>query len=165
MKKHPAKRPGSVKCGYSRHSEAVLSSPDDLEIILKRTDQKHVPKRVIQYCFPNVHRSRVPSFLCTACINYVAFLKSITMTRRSKGGEQTAHEHLRLAHAYESLLGCRRERFVGEFAFSNAVVKNTYNRSSTVKDVDNACTPSGSSTAHRKMLAANAQVRSAVHQT
>ena len=92
----------------------------------------------------------------------LSILKVLTKTKTSKSGEQSGQEDLRLVHAYKALLGCRMERFVGQFSFSNALVKDTYCKSSTAKSIDGASTPSGNTT-HRNMLAANGRGKSKLH--
>ena len=75
--------------------------------------------------------------------------------KRSKPESTPPKKMLPIVHAYESLLSCRNSRFVGQFSFSCAIVKNTFRKSIAASDIDSVATASGSSTSQRNFLEAN----------
>ena len=53
----------------------------------------------------------------------VSFLKSLT-AKKGKSARETSK--LKMSHVYEAMMGCRNDRFVGAFYFSeNLVEKHT----------------------------------------
>ena len=79
----------------------------------------------------------------------VHLLQTLT-AKKSKTIRDTSA--LRLAHAYESLLGCRSARFVGPLSFSESLVKNSFRQSTSATAIDSASSPSGSTRTHVNFL-------------